>query len=357
MKLFSPLLRALFAICFLRFGLTRTEARLWRTTTGQSFEAEFIRVEGAKGIFLVKEKEYPYPLNYLSANDRLFIGKAVNQAVATATPEESAALTTPGPSSSPNDSALSLAGQPVKRGRETEIEIPMTDPAQEQEAAKAYGKPSDKARLLIALPSDFDPSSKACPLLIVSATADGAASSIGSAHQFVRCALEKGFGVLAVDGQFGKPPGSDSVDFRWALVSAALDAINRQWPQAKAWPIATGGVSGGAGYASYEAIKLAEAHAHLIGIFLAVSSWNPTRFPEELKKVAFSELRDLPIFLSAGENDEISSKALTDKSHGAMVAQEFKNVRFEHFVGGHQLNHPHLEAALDWFLKGAASPR
>ena len=352
------------AFFFLALTCAEAPARLWKTVTDQSFEAEFVRVEGANGIFLVREKEYPYPLNHLSAADRLFIGKTVNQAgaaAATATPETTAALTTPAPappeSPSPTGGALTLADQPLKLGRETEIEIPITNPAQQREAAKAYGRPSDKARLLIVLPREFAPATKPCPLLVVSSTADGAASSIGTAHQFVGSALEKGFAVLAVDGQFGKPTGNDSVDFRWALVSAALDAIDRQWPQAKDWPVATGGVSGGAGYASYEAIKLAEAHAHLIGIFLAISSWNPTRFPDELKKVPFSALRDLPIFLSAGENDENSNKALTDKSHAAMVEEGFKNVRFEHFVGGHRLNHPHLEAALDWFLKRPSPAR
>jgi hypothetical protein len=43
---------------------------------GEHFEAEFVRVEGANGIFIVKEKEYPYPL---SVPDRLLVGRSVNQ--------------------------------------------------------------------------------------------------------------------------------------------------------------------------------------------------------------------------------------------------------------------------------------
>ena len=77
------------AIVFLLLALTRVElpARLWTTVTGQTFEAEFMRVEGANGIFQVREKEYPYPLNRLSVADRLFIGKTVNQqSAATAAP-------------------------------------------------------------------------------------------------------------------------------------------------------------------------------------------------------------------------------------------------------------------------------
>ena len=91
--------------------------------------------------------------------------------------------------------------------------------------------------------------------------------------------------------------------------------------------------------------RLAEKHANLIGIFLAVSSWNPTKFPVDLKQLPTSLIRDLPIFLSAGENDEFETKKTTDDSHAAMVEKGFKQVRYEHFLGGHQLNHPHLQAA------------
>ena len=89
----------------------------------------------------------------------------------------------------------------------------------------------------------------------------------------------------------------------------------------------------------------------LIGIFLSVSKWNPTKFPEDFKRVPVSILRDLPIFMSAGDNDTIATREITDESHDAVLKKGFKKVRYEHFVGGHQLNHPHLEVALDWFLQ------
>ena len=54
-------------IVLLLLLLTRVElpARPWTTVTGQTFEAEFIRVEGANGIFQVKEKEYPLSLIHI----------------------------------------------------------------------------------------------------------------------------------------------------------------------------------------------------------------------------------------------------------------------------------------------------
>lgn len=344
------------ALVFLLLMVTRVElpARLWTTVTGQTFEAEFIRVEGTNGIFQVKEKEYPYPLNRLSVADRLLIGKTVNQpSAATASPPPALSLTTTAPIEKPAaaPAEIQLAGQPLKPGGAVEITLPLIDPAQLRAAQKAYRKPSAQAHLLIALPNDFDPAHKSWPLLLVSATADGAASCIGSAYQYVTDALEKGFVVLAVDGEFGKPSGDDSTDFRWALVSAALDAIGKQWPAARSWPIATGGVSGGGGYASHQALKLAQKRADLLGIFLSVSGWNPTKFPDDFKRVPISILRDVPIFMSAGDEDKIATKEITDESHEAMVKKGFKKVRHEHFAGGHQLNHPHLQAALAWFLE------
>ncbi len=349
--------RLLFILLLLTLTCVEAPARLWKTVTGQTFEAEFIRRDGGNGIFSVKEKEYPYPLNRLSVADRLFIGRTVNQQTpqaASATPD----LTSPTPAeplagAEPSPSAAAggpaLAGQSLKLGGETEVEIPMTDPDGLREVQKAYAKPSDQARLLIAVPEGFDPAKNSYPLLIVSSTADGAASSIGTAHQYVRDALEKGFVVLAVDGQFGKPGNGDSIEFRWALVSAALAAVDKEWPQAKEWPLATAGVSGGGGYASHQALKLAQQRAHLVGLFLAVTKWNPTNFKQDFNRVPFSIIRDLPIFLSAGDNDEVADKESTADSYKAMVKKGFKKVRFEQFDGGHQLNHAHLQAALDWF--------
>ena len=348
----STLLFRGLALVFLLFFFTCAEARarLWQTTTNQSFEAEFVRVEGANGIFIVKGKEYPYPLSYLSVADRLFIGRITNhQNPATAvTP-----LPPPHLASAPHITAvggtgLQLAGQPLKPGGEAVIDLPVTNPDELRELQKTYGKPSAQARVLMAVPNDFDPAKKSYPLFIVSTSADGAASNIGVAHQYVPAALRNGYVLLAVDGQFGKPAQGDSIDFRWALVSAALDAIAQEWPPAGHWQVATGGISGGAGYASHQALKLAEEGKTVAGIFLAVSSWNPTRFPDELQKVA-AIMREVPIFLSVGENDQIVTKAVAKRSHEALVKEGFKEVRFEHFAGGHELNLPQFQKALAWF--------
>ena len=103
----SILKRATALVLILHLTGGAASARTWTTVTGENFEAEFVRAEGANGIFKVKEKDYPYPLNRLSVPDRLFIGRIVNRQAAegAAAPASSATplpagLTNPEPTAS-----------------------------------------------------------------------------------------------------------------------------------------------------------------------------------------------------------------------------------------------------------------
>src|SRR5438874_11439670 len=338
------------------------QARVWITVSGQTFEGDFVRQEGDNGIFKVKGQEYLFPISQLRVADRLFVGRLVyEQRKAPSAPSNSALPTAPAAMSPPAVLAqtspdLKLNGQILKAGDQNEIDATITGPAALKTVMDAYGKPSTKAKMLVALPNDFDPMQRNWPLLIVSATTDGAGSSIGSARaNYLPDATSKGYVVLAVDGEFGKPPSEqDSTEFRWALVSSALDTINKEWPKSKAWPIATAGVSGGAGYASHQAMMLVQKQAPVIGMLLAVSGWDPVDFPDVLRRTPFAPLHNLPVFMSAGETDSIATKQITDQSHQAMMREGFRKIRFEHFPGGHELYRAHLQAALDWFLEERA---
>ena len=336
-----------------------------------------MRVEGKNGIFHVKEKDYPYPLGRLSAADRLFIGRMLNrpEEAATPAPADSAAPATaadsapasadsapepsdssfgkPAPPSTPEERAtgsLQFAGQPLRPGRGVELEVPIVDPADKKEIERACGKPSTKVQMLLAVPEGFQP--RPSPLLIVSATADGKASSIATAGRFIGPALEQGFVVMAVDGEFGKPTGIDRPDYRWALVATARAALEKEWPGAKKWPVATAGTSGGGGYASYNALKLVAERADFIGLFLGVSGWTPAKFAKEIRGLPLSTAQKMPIFLSAGDQDPVSTPKVIAGAKHEMDRGGFRNLRLEHFEGGHQLYQPHLQAALTWFLAG-----
>ncbi len=318
------------ALIFLLAVLATTEvrARTWQTVTGQSFNAEFVRVEGTNGIFRVKGKDYPYPLNRLTPADRLSIGRAVNQ---------QPALSETG--------APSLGGVALKAGGASEVEIAVTDPAQLGELQTAYGKSSTKVRLLIAVPNDFEPLTKPYPLLVVSASVDGKGSSIAAARAFVPDALAKGFVVLGVDGEFGSPGANDSTAFRWALLAAALDGLAKEWAQAASWPVATAGLKGGGGYASEQAAELAAAHRDVAGVFLEDSAWSPANFVAQLDQQLPATFRRTPIFLDANP----TMKTKVDRARATLVRNGFSNVRFEQSAGG-DLDHAQLQSALAWLL-------
>ena len=335
-------------------------ARQWTTVNGQMFEAEFVRRDGTNAVFSANGKEYQYPMTSLSVPDRLFINRTVYSQSRSGTPAAGSTDSlpvTPAPKSSAQPVAASpesaaqfqLAGQSLTTSKAIEIEIPITDGPALKTLQDVYGKPSTKAKMLVGLPNGFDSESKSCPLLIVSATTDGAGSSIGSCKaNYLPDAVNAGYVVIAVDGEFGRP-SNDSTDFRWALTGSALDLINKEWPKSKSWPVATAGISGGGGYASHQAMMLIQKQVQVTGLLLAVTGWDPTDFPDALQRTPFAPLHNMPIFISAGETDTTATKEKTDKMHNDVTRQGFRKVRFEHFPGGHRLHREHLRDALAWF--------
>jgi hypothetical protein len=77
------------------------EMRTWTNTTGQTFRAEFVRVDGANAIFTLEGgRVFASPLNTLSAGDRGFIAQA-SQARPAATPAATP-VAPPAPARPPN---------------------------------------------------------------------------------------------------------------------------------------------------------------------------------------------------------------------------------------------------------------
>lgn len=328
------------------------EARQWRYANGRTtFEADFVRMDGPVAVFQSGGGESRHPFRLLSPTDQHHI-RTLNRPETAENAPQDGASTVPG-------HELTFGGQPLRENEELIVELPVTDTGMLRILKDCYGRESTKARALLAVPPGFDPFRKKHPVLIVSCTTDGDASSVDAAKAYLSDASDRGFVVLAVNGEFGKPenPKNDSTTFRWTLVKAALDAMHAQWPESKSWPIATGGISGGAGYASHQAIMLVEEKHRVIGMFLSVSGWNPTNFPAVLKRAPSGKMRRVPIFMSAGETDTIATAEITGGARRDVERDGFKNVRFEKFPGGHEMHHPHLLAALDWFLdQDAKSP-
>jgi len=96
------------------------------------------------------------------------------------------------------------------------------------------------------------------------------------------------------------------------------------------------------------------------GSGLGHTNWNPAKFVKDVSGLPVSVAHKMPIFLSAGDKDEVVPRKAADQSQHEMEHEGFKNLRYEHFDGGHQFYRPHLQAALDWFLeekgKSGSSP-
>ena len=259
------------------------------------------------------------------------------------------------PASTPVGNAagsLQLAGNSLQPTGPNEFELTVMDAPTLATLKAAYRKPSTKAKVLLVLPNGFNPTTKRWPILVVNSTTDGNGSSIGSAKDnYLPDSTDAGYVVLAVDGEFGRPDGQgDSVVFRWELVAAALRAIDKEWPTAKTWPLVNAGISGGGGYASYNAMQMIQKQMPTVGLLLAATGWHPTDFPDDLGRTPYAPFRNLPVFLSAGDSDGIATKPMTDKVNKDLLTAGFKKVRYEHFTGGHELNREHLKTALEWFL-------
>jgi hypothetical protein len=339
------------ALVFLSSLGSGVDARMWKSSAGRAFEADFVRMNGALVVFRTGTVESSYPFLLLSPADQQFIRDQLKASPAQASPTQAAAA--PPPSSAP----LQFGGQPLKQNEENLVELTITDSAIRKILETSYGKKSTKAKVLIAVPPNFAPARTKYPILIVSATTDVGGSSVGAARDYLKDVLGRGFVLIAADGEFGRPDGQgDSTTFRWTLVQAALQEMQKQWPDSKTWLVATAGVSGGGGYASHQAIMLVQKKYPVIGMFLAVSGWNPTSFPEDLKRAPFNAIHHVPVFMSAGESDTIATRSITEEARDAMQRAGFKKMRYEKFPGGHELHHPHLLAALDWFIELNAKP-
>lgn len=248
-----------------------------------------------------------------------------------------------------------FSGASLTEGEAAEFELTITDRPTLQALEKAYGKPSSKIKALVAVPAGFDPA-KSYPLVIATETTDGDASSVRGARLYLDSVLAKGGILMAVDGEFGRPTdegAGDRTSFRWALNRALLAAMHEEWPASRKWPIITAGLSGGAGYASYNAIMLVDQGQPVIGIFLANSGWDPADFAAELKRAPTATMRSVPVFITAGEADTLATKEITERSRDDLERERFRKVRYETFPGGHELSPALFQAAIDWFLAEA----
>jgi hypothetical protein len=238
----------------------------------------------------------------------------------------------------------------VGRSTDEPVRLKVTVPDEWRRMAGGGKRGAAKgAMIAYATPPGFDPG-RVWPILIVSATSDpGYNSSVAHLEDFLPASRSAGWVLLAADPLVAAPPPLDTNERRYAHARAALEHLRSIWPGSEKWPIALGGYSGGAKRSGWLAALFARDGRMPIGIFQggcnaatvveSVNIYSPPRGP----------FRSVPVYLSSGEADGISTPGHHRQVATALHADGFGHVRLAHHAGGHRLHLPHVEEALAWF--------
>jgi hypothetical protein len=313
--------------------------------------------------FLVNGKDWVFdPQN----PERTKVDGIENSAVAvasnaTVTPAVAATVTpSPGTSyrtaSTPAASSFTPAAKVQLSPTPGEIsifEVPLS-PKRRADAARDENAQLAHAKVAIAVPQGFDPQ-KRWPILVVANTE--AYSNVDSLRQFKDAAVAQGWVIVAADDVEAKPKREGAT--RWATIGAAFDYLTSAWPSIKDWPVACGGISGGAKNSSFLAADLARERHHVIGMLLMGCN-------QDMASVAYHKGPPPPgflqaaVFLSSGKSDTIATPAQHEEVKNSLRATGFRKLRLEAFEGAHDIYQPHIGEALRWFIaqsaKAGASP-
>ena len=211
-----------------------------------------------------------------------------------------------------------------------------------------------KARGAWMAPESLTNLLRPCPLLIASVPSGG--SAIGWMRSITNRALKEGWAVLAADGP-KVAANDDTIQLGCGMLSSALDQFARTWPQAKQWPVACAGFSGGAKRSAAVAAAMSRDGWRVIGVFMGGCNEDYTGIAQQLYQPG-AHFKQVPFFLSNGTSDPIANP-----QHAAAVAESmrrngFQTIRLESYPGGHRQNNDHLSEALQWFQQvGAARPQ
>ena len=246
---------------------------------------------------------------------------------------------TPAATSGLSSSKAELAPTP---GEVLTIEVPLSE-KRRAEAAKEGSPKLMHARMALAVPQGFDPQ-KSWPILVIANTEEY--SNIDSLQQFKQAATDEGWVILAADGVELEKNKEGSV--RWPCLAAAFDYLISGWPGIKNWPVACGGMSGGAKNSSFLAADLARENHRVIGMLMM--GCNQDMATVAYRKGGATSLLNAAVFLSSGKADTIATPAHHEAVKRSLQGTGFHKVRLETFNGAHEIYPPHISEALRWFI-------
>jgi hypothetical protein len=242
--------------------------------------------------------------------------------------------------------AATIAGKEARPGALVEIQFPVSKYFQDMAAQGGNPRPQT-GRAVLTFPPGFDPARR-WPILIVTSTTDYHRTSPMDAEWYHPPADAEGWVILASDATI--KAAHDSTPWRLSMLGAALDAVHKEWPQSRSWPVAFAGMSGGAKRSCLLGAMMTKGGAvtNVCGFFL--SGMNEDRMSEAYKTYQpGSAFLNIPIWLSGGMDDPIAHPSLMGQAAAGMRSTGFKRVRLEHFNGGHRLKRTEVKLALRWF--------
>jgi len=208
------------------------------------------------------------------------------------------------------------------------------------------------ARGAVVLPEGWE-SGRPIPILVICSPSGSPA--IPQIRGYTNAALSEGWAVLAADGP-NVDADRDSVLWNWGTVGSVIEYLQRSIPEARSWPVAVGGFSGGAKRAACVAAAFAEARRPLWGVFMG--GCNEDRATTgALLFSAGPGFRLTPMFLSNGNADRIAGPMDGANVRTAMEKSGFSRIRAEVYGGGHQLSGQQVREALRWFEAQSHVPR
>jgi hypothetical protein len=244
-----------------------------------------------------------------------------------------------------NAPAATIAGKEAKPGPLVEIQFPVSKYFQDIAAQGGNARPVT-GRAVLSFPPGFDPARR-WPILIVTSTTDFHRTSPMDAEAYHPPADAEGWVIVASDATI--KPKFDSTPWRLAMLGAALDAMRKDWPQSRNWPVAFAGFSGGAKRSCLLGAMMAKGRVvNICGFFL--SGINDDKMSESYKTYQPGpDFLNAPIWISGGMDDIIATPSLEGQVAANMRRTGFKRVRLEHFIGVHQLKRSEVKLSLRWF--------
>ncbi len=230
----------------------------------------------------------------------------------------------------------------ITPGAVTKFDAPLS-PALQTLALTGGNPRVPAAKCAIVVPAGFDPA-KPWPILVANAVQGS--SAVAGVAVFGKPAAEAGWITIAADGPV--PAKLETTQWCVAMIEAAFDHLEKAWPGARRWPVASGGFSGGAKRSAYVGAMLMENGHRVIGLWMG--GCNEDRASDALHwhkpGPAFFAV---PIHLSSGLADPVATPAQHRVVRDSMLAAGFKDVRLETHAGAHAMDPAQLAAGLRRF--------